>query len=324
MVPPAGYGEVWHPPYLSSAAVVARPLAAPRAAPVAARQRRRLIAEVLLVLAVFPFPYVVSALVHLSNALVGNGAGVRTSVVIAGHARLSFPFEFLIVVMPLAAAGLAWFLLSAPGSSERPSDGGLRAIGLDRGNVRGDLALLVVLFVFAFVLPIFGGNVILRLLHIAVVSPGTGNAPTYYTLISVAGGITAGIVEEIVVLGYLVRRLEQLGYSSSKVLFLAVAVRGSYHLYYGWGVLPILVWATVSVLAYRRYRRLLPFIVVHALWDSSLFVIASIHSRNVHAAGVFLLAETAILLPLTFIWWVTWRQQIPVANPAQESIGTTL
>ena len=47
--------------------------------------------------------------------------------------------------------------------------------------------------------------------------------------------VTAGVVEEIVVLGFLVRRLEQGGHSPAVVVTVAVVVRISYHLYYGWG-----------------------------------------------------------------------------------------
>ena len=61
-------------------------------------------------------------------------------------------------------------------------------------------------------------------------------------------------------------------------------VRISYHLYYGWGVLPILAWALASVLVYRRYRRLWPFIVVHALWDLGL-ILAVLRRRGVGRRG---------------------------------------
>src|SRR5215211_8784424 len=39
------------------------------------------------------------------------------------------------------------------------------------------------------------------------------------------------------------------------------------HAYYGPGLAWWALWAVASVLVYRRVRRLLPFILVHALWD---------------------------------------------------------
>ncbi len=128
-------------------------------------------------------------------------------------------------------------------------------------------------------------------------------------MLDVANGITSGIVEEIVVLGFLVRRLEQLGLRDWQILAIGVAVRASYHLYYGWGVLPILVWAALSIVLYRRYRRLWPFVIVHVLWDTSLFVASAM---STHAGSVFLLAEAAVLLPVSIGLFLCWRDQIPI------------
>ena len=44
-----------------------------------------------------------------------------------------------------------------------------------------------------------------------------------------------GILEEVLVLGYLLRRLDQLGWAPGKAIALAAVVRGSYHLYQGFG-----------------------------------------------------------------------------------------
>ena len=118
----------------------------------------------------------------------------------------------------------------------------------------------------------------------------------------------AGVVEEIVVLGFLVRRLEQIGLRPLTVVLLASLVRISYHIYYGWGVLPIAAWAVASVLVYRRYRRLAPFIAVHALWDVGLLLVPFF-------GGGALGAEVLILAPSTFVFWLVWRKQLP--RPAQ-------
>jgi hypothetical protein len=95
------------------------------------------------------------------------------------------------------------------------------------------------------------------------------------------------------------------------VVLVAVAVRGSYHLYYGWDVLPILAWATVTVLFYRRYRRLAPFILVHVLWDTGVFL-----------AGRFLLGEAMILTVSSIVFTAMWWHYLPpkptVAVPGSE------
>src|SRR5262249_58442476 len=47
-----------------------------------------------------------------------------------------------------------------------------------------------------------------------------------------------GILEEVLVLGYLLRRLDQLGWAPGKAIALAAVVRGSYHPYPGFGGFP--------------------------------------------------------------------------------------
>ena len=309
-----GPGEARAPGALPAA----RPAASPRAEAVPAAQRRRLLVELALVLAVFPLPYVLSAVADLVGYLVGNGPGARTPVLVKGHPGASFPLELLLIALPFAAAGLVAYLLSLRGAfgSTWPQghEGGLRAIGLDRSNLRGDLALVIAVFVFCELIPIYGGSAVIHLLGLHGVTPGNGHAPGYFLVLDLATGLTSGIVEEIVVLGFLVRRLEQLNLPGWAVVLLAVAVRGSYHLYYGWAVLPILAWATVTVVLYRRYRRLVPFIVVHVLWDSSLFAAQAMPAR---AGGTFLLIEAGVLIPLSFVLFLLWRDRIPEPNTAR-------
>jgi membrane protease YdiL (CAAX protease family) len=278
------------PPWMAVEAPVAEP-----ARPVAPQDRRRLVFEMLIVLAVFPLPYVISALQDLTGYLLGEGAGKRIPILFAGHVAAGFPFILLQVLLPLAAAALVLYLLSVPGG-----DGGPSAIGLDRRNLRGDLALVLPVFLVCNLIPILGGGLLLEALGVHAPSPSTGGLPAYYSVAYVAMAIVAGVVEELVVLGYLVRRLEQLGLKPVFVVLIAVAVRGSYHLYYGWGVLPILVWATVTVLVYRRFRRLWPFVFVHMAWDSGLFL-----------AGHFLEVEAVVLTVASIAFTSLWWQYVP-------------
>jgi len=123
--------------------------------------------------------------------------------------------------------------------------------------------------------------------------------------------LVAGVVEEVVVLGYLVRRLEQLAFRPMWVLVIAVAVRGSYHLYYGWDVLPILAWAAVTVIVYRRYRRLWPFIAVHVLWD----VVTLLHDT---AAGMLAL----IVIVAMIVFTAVWHQYLPPRPPVSPAAAS--
>jgi membrane protease YdiL (CAAX protease family) len=265
------------------------------ARPVPRSDRKRLAIELVIVLAIFPLPYVLSALQQLVASGLGEGPGQRIPTIFPRHVAAGFPFVILLVALPLAAAALVIYLLSLPGA-----DGGPTAIGLDRKQVRADLALLLPVFFVCNLVPIIGGGVLLRALGVTGVTPALGHLPTYYDLAFVAMAVVAGIVEELVVLGFLVRRLEQLGLRPIFVVALAVAVRGSYHLYYGWDVLPILAWATVTVLFYRRYRRLAPFIIVHVLWDTGVFLM-----------GRFVLGEAIILTVASIVFTAMWWHFVP-------------
>ncbi len=267
----------------------------------APKSRRRLVVELVIVLAVFPLPYVVSALQSLTAYLLGKGAGSRIPVLFPGHLAAGFPFVLLAVLLPLSAAALVLYLISQPGG-----DGGPTAIGLGGRKLRADLALVLPVFLLCDLVPIAGGGVLLHALGVRGPSPSTGALPAYYDVVYVAMAAVAGVVEELVVLGYLVTRLEQIGLRPIWVVVIAVSVRGSYHLYYGWGVLPILLWATVSVLVYRRFRRLAPFVIVHILWDVGLFFV-----------GPFLVGEILVLTPLSIVLSAMWWRYLPPTPRAQ-------
>ena len=271
-------------------------MAAP-AAPVEATRRRRLTVEVLIVLAIFPLPYVINAVVSLIQSALHAGASGRYPLPISSHLGFSFLIDMILALEPLAAAALAIYLLSIR------DEGGGRAIGLDRSDPRQDLALFLPVFLLCFFVPELGVSLLLKATHVRTIAPQSQILPAYFSIVGIITAVTAGVVEEIVVLGFLVRRLEQLGLKPVAVVAIAVLVRISYHVYYGWGVLPILAWAVASVLMYQRFRRLWPFIVVHALWDLGLILVPFF------GAGIVGF-ETLLLAPSTFAFWLSWRNRL--------------
>ncbi len=301
-------GRGWTP-FTSSgpwqASVAVRPVARP-AEPVAASKRRRLTAEVVIVLAIFPLPYVVNAVASLIQSVLHAGSSGRYPLPITSHLGFSFLIDVLLALEPLAAAALVVLLLSISG------EGGGRAIGLDRSDPRQDLALVLPVFLLCFLVPELGVSFLLRAADVRTIAPASQVLPTYFSIVGIATALTAGVVEEIVVLGFLVRRLEQHGLSTAAVVTVAVLVRISYHVYYGWGVLPILAWALASVLMYRRYRRLWPFIAVHALWDLGLILVPFFGAGTVGF-------ETLLLAPSTFAFWLSWRIGLPTGPGSSRS-----
>jgi len=81
------------------------------------------------------------------------------------------------------------------------------------------------------------------------------------------------VVEEVIVVGYLLRRLEQLGWSWPASVAASALLRGSYHLYQGvGGFFGNVVMGLVFCLLYRRWRRVAPLATAHALIDTVAFV----------------------------------------------------
>ena len=82
-----------------------------------------------------------------------------------------------------------------------------------------------------------------------------------------------GVLEEILVLGYLLRRLGQLGLSPAWAIAISAVVRGSYHLYQGFGgFLGNAVMGVIFAVLYLRWKRVTPFIIAHGLIDTGAFV----------------------------------------------------
>ena len=82
-----------------------------------------------------------------------------------------------------------------------------------------------------------------------------------------------GFAEEVIVVGYLITRLRQLGWTQRKAVLASGVLRGVYHLYQGFGAgLGNLVMGVVFGYAWSRSGRLWPLVIAHGLIDSVAFV----------------------------------------------------
>jgi uncharacterized protein len=98
---------------------------------------------------------------------------------------------------------------------------------------------------------------------------------TYWWTIPVLllSALRAGVVEEVLVVGYLFARLGDLGWGKWQIILTSALLRGSYHLYQGFG--PFAGNVAMGVLfgwLYTRYGRVLPLVVAHFLLDAVSFV----------------------------------------------------
>jgi len=81
------------------------------------------------------------------------------------------------------------------------------------------------------------------------------------------------VLEELVVVGYLLNRLRELGWPAWRALVASAILRGSYHLYQGFGgFVGNAVMGLIFGYFYQRTRRVLPLIVAHTILDVVSFV----------------------------------------------------
>jgi len=80
-------------------------------------------------------------------------------------------------------------------------------------------------------------------------------------------------LEEVLVAGYLLHRLRQLGWGDNKALITSALLRGSYHLYQGLGGFAgNAVMGLIFGRLYQRYGRVMPLLIAHTLMDSVAFI----------------------------------------------------
>lgn len=150
----------------------------------------------------------------------------------------------------------------------RRSGEGLAGIGFagDRPGpdlVRG-LALFAVVGLAGF--GIYLAAVELGVNRFVIPAPPLGHWWTVPVL--VLSALEAALVEEVIVLGYLVTRLRQLAWSPVAALAGSAALRASYHLYQGWGgFLGNLAMGALFAALFLRWRRTWPFVIAHFLLD---------------------------------------------------------
>ncbi|GAA2646415.1 type II CAAX endopeptidase family protein [Streptomyces vastus] len=89
----------------------------------------------------------------------------------------------------------------------------------------------------------------------------------------ILSAVQNAVLEEVIVVGYLLRRLGQLGWTPGTALMASSVLRGSYHLYQGiGGFIGNMVMGVVFVYLYRRWGRIGPLVVAHSLLDIGAFV----------------------------------------------------
>jgi membrane protease YdiL (CAAX protease family) len=89
----------------------------------------------------------------------------------------------------------------------------------------------------------------------------------------ILSAIQNAVLEEVIVVGYLITRLKQLTVPLGWIVVASAVLRGSYHLYQGFGAfVGNAVMGVVFALFYLRFKRVMPLIVAHSILDIAAFV----------------------------------------------------
>ena len=219
--------------------------------------------EIGIVLGLSLLPSTAYALISLAEQPV---RGTRVSL---NAAALTWPdgarqlVSIVVGIMPVLLVG---YLLKQQG--ETWSD-----IGMDRTKPTSDLVQGISIAAL-----IGGGGLALYLaaFHLGLsraVIPVDDGGVWWQIPILLLSALRFGLLEETIVVGYLLRRLQQLGWGTWPATLFSSLLRGSYHLYQGYGA--FLGNAIMGVLFARwRFsgRRTLPLVIAHFTIDAVTFV----------------------------------------------------
>ena len=185
---------------------------------------------------------------------------------------LDLAYQLAGITFTLVPAALALWLLSENRLSENGLSG-VRRLGLDLGRPGRDLGAGAVLAALIGLPGLALYAVGSQLGITATVIPAALNAYWWTVPVLVLHALKNGLIEEIVVVGYLMTRLRELSWPPGAVLGCSAVLRGSYHLYQGFG--PFLgntVMGLVFGEYFRRRGRVMPLVVAHTLLDVVSFV----------------------------------------------------
>ena len=241
-------------------------------ATVPALSKRTLVSETVLVLGVSLGASAVWSVLSLVNKLTQHVALNRqttsmNSSVTPDRPWLDLTYQLVGILIALVPVVLALHLLTR----DRPD--ARHAIGFDLRQPARDL-LRGVLLAAAVGLPGLGLYAAARALGLNTTVAAANLSSHWWTLpVLVLAAAQNAVLEEVVMIGYLYSRWLRAGWSLPVVVAVSALVRGSYHLYQGFGgFLGNLAMGLFFGWVYTRTRRVGPLVVAHTLLDIVAFV----------------------------------------------------
>ncbi|MPZ26638.1 MAG: CPBP family intramembrane metalloprotease [Micromonosporaceae bacterium] len=175
--------------------------------------------------------------------------------------------QLLRLSLGLVPVLLALYLL------DRYPGGAARLVGLDWRRSRFDLASGTVLAA-AIGVPGLALYVAALQLGLGVRIVPAALAPVWWAVpVLILAAVQNALLEEVVGVGYLLNRLRQLAWPTAAAIGAHALLRGSYHLYQGFGgFLGNAMMGVLFALFYLRFRRVMPLVIAHTLLDVVAFI----------------------------------------------------
>jgi membrane protease YdiL (CAAX protease family) len=231
--------------------------------------RRMVVVEIVLVFTITLGMSGLRSLLSLLDSLLREEAladqAVALNVSQADNQVLDFLRQLLSATQLFAWGALGLYLLWRAGL--KPRD-----IGLDRRRIAGDLARGVGLAALIGV-PGLAFYLVARAVGANLTVVPTTLDHWWAGLTLTVSAFANAWAEEVLVVGYLVTRLRQLGLRENSSLLVSAVLRGSYHLYQGFGgFVGNVVMGLVFGRVWQRTNRLWPLVLAHFVIDFVAFV----------------------------------------------------
>jgi len=240
--------------------------------PVTPVNRRLITWEIVIVMGISLGRSAVYSIIQIVDRLtqptpLGDQTTTMNPSVTPGRPWLDLAYQIYYFILPAAQVLLILYLLHLAYGHAR------NLIGFDLARPWADLGKGVAMLA-AVGIPGIGFYFLARAIGINTSVSAANLTSVWWTIpVLLGSAAAAGISEETIMLGYLITRLKTLNWNPVWAVVLSALIRGSYHLYQGFGgFLGNLVMGLVFGLLYLRWKRVMPFVITHFLMDAFAFV----------------------------------------------------
>jgi membrane protease YdiL (CAAX protease family) len=180
---------------------------------------------------------------------------------------LDFTYQVVQIAFGLVPVALVIYLIQR---SDPPAS---RTLGLGRITLRPDV-IFGLLITIGIGIPGLGLYLLARALNLNTEVQASGLTATWWTIpVLILSAVQNALLEETIMIGYLFTRLSQLNWRWPVILIVSALLRGTYHLYQGFGgFVGNTIMGVIFGLIYLRWRRLWPLVIAHTLLDVVAFV----------------------------------------------------